>query len=185
MLVLTYNNGIAIHTVIADILLSHLRVIARVRRPPVLQFQRRARLAEAFRPKGIHSAVQRAVFPAKEVVAVGTIASAISSQQRNNHLYLIGRKNSRIAKAVHERLLAVRVVLRISEAGCIVHNLVHDLRDANRMRARASIACQCCACGVGHVCFVIWTIEVLSIPAGREDDCSADTAWTRFAWEVG
>ena len=37
---------------------------------------------------------------------------------------------------------------------------------------------------VGHVRLVVWRVEVLAIPARREENLSADTVWTVLLWEM-
>lgn len=47
------------------------------------------------------------------------------------------------------------------------------------------VARQCLSRAVCDMCSVIWAVQVLSIPARREDDSCTDTASTHFGREGG
>lgn len=52
------------------------------------------------------------------------------------------------------------------------------------MRSRAVRAAEATIVGVGNVCLVVWRVQVLSIPAGREDDGCADATRAVLIWEL-
>ena len=68
----------------------------------------------------------------------------------------------------------------------VVHDLVHDLRDADRVAGRTLVACECGVAGrIRDVASVIGAVDVLPVPAGGEDDGYADAARARFVGELG
>ena len=97
----------------------------------------------------------------------------------------VGRQNELITKAVHKGLLSVLVVLGIRKGRCVVHDLVHDLRDSHGVSAWALVTRKGGPCLVRNVSPVVGAVQVLAIPARREDDGGTDAAWTRRAGELG
>lgn len=141
----------------ANILLGRLALRASLGILAVLNLEDRAALAEArLRVQPVHTLLKRITLPAKQIVSVRSEAS-------------------RISEAVDERLLAVLVVVRVGEVGGVVHDLVHDLGDADGVGGRALVAGERgVARSVGYVGLVIRAVEVLAIPAGGEDDGGTD-----------
>jgi hypothetical protein len=87
--------------------------------------------------------------------------------------------HSRIAKAIHQRLLSVLKVLRVGKLRGVKHNLVHDLRNSDGMCARALIVCERAVAGrICYMALVVWAVEIDAVPARREDDGSANAPWT-------
>ena len=90
-----------------------------------------------------------------------------------------------IAKAVNQRLLSPFKVFRVVERLRIPHDLIHDLWHADWMRGRTLIAGKGPAgWRVGHVAAMIGTVEVLAVPARREDDGGANPARTHLGWQL-
>lgn len=66
-----------------------------------------------------------------------------------------------VAEAVDERLLAILEVLRVRELAGVVHDLVHDLWDANGVGRWAFVAGEGAATGgIGDVGHVVGAVEV-------------------------
>ena len=90
-----------------------------------------------------------------------------------------------IAKAVNQWLLSTFKVFRVVERLRIPHDLIHDLRHADRMRGGTLVAGKGAAgWRVGHVAAMIGTVEILAVPARREDDGGADPARTHLGWQL-
>lgn len=118
----------------------------------------------------------------------------------------MGQENIlRITEAVHKWLLVCAVVALVKELRCIPHNpiyfesaadldgrmfgshlLIHDLRYTDGMGGRASTVAKTASTSttVSHVRLMVGTIEILSIPARREDKTSSDTTRARLEGET-
>lgn len=93
-------------------------------------------------------------------------------------------RHSRIAKAIHQRLLPILPIIRVIELRRVEHDLVHNLRDTHRMRARTLVAGERTARCICHMALVVWAIEILPVPARGEDDGSADAARARLGGQL-
>lgn len=110
--------------------------------------------------RGVHGALKRIALPAKDVIGVLTVARHVTSGK---------------CKGLSGGWPLGLVV----ELGGVPDNLIHELRDADRVGGRA-VATQAqegggTADGIGDVVLVVGTVKVLSIPARWEMDVGADT----------
>jgi hypothetical protein len=116
---------------------------------------------------GVHGLLEGVALPAEQVVAVDAHARLV-------------------AHAPEEGLAAVgRPVLLVVELPGVEHDLVHDLRDLDRVRSRARAARLEGARGrVGDVRLVVGRVERLAVPARREGDGHAPAAAARRLGEL-
>ena len=91
----------------------------------------------------------------------------------------------RIAKAVDKRLLAALKILGVVELLRIPLDLIHELRDPNRVRARTGIVGEdVLVGGVGNVASVVRAVERLAVPARGEDDGCPDASGAHLGREL-
>jgi hypothetical protein len=94
-------------------------------------------------------------------------------------------KHSRIAKAIHERLLSVHKVFWVTKLRCVKHDFIHNLRDANRMCAWTLVVCERVVAGrICHVALMIWAVEVDAVPARGKDDSGTNATGARRVGEL-
>jgi hypothetical protein len=112
------------------------------------------------------------------VLAVAGAVVAVSS------VNLVMRSDSPISKAVYERLLAAPIPFIVLVPSSVPHYFIHDLRNRNWMRAWARRRPKTSTVRVRDMALVIRGVEILSVPARREDDCRADASRAVLRWEL-
>jgi hypothetical protein len=84
--------------------------------------------------------------------------------------------NIPIPKAINKRLLIRPIPSCILIPPHIPHDLIHNLRNSNRVRTRTIRRAQPASIGVSDMTLMIWTIQIYSIPATGENDSRPNTA---------
>lgn len=82
--------------------------------------------------------------------------------------------NLPVAEAVHERLLSTTVPLVVLVLARIPHDLIHDLWNCYRMRARTRWRAQTATIRVRNMALMVRRIQILAIPTAREDNSCAN-----------
>lgn len=95
----------------------------------------------------VHGALESIALPAEQVVAVDTVARVVSHGPVEGLGAVLGP------------------IRKVVELASVEHDLIHDLRDLNRVRRRACAAHLERACRVGDVRLVVWRVQVLAVPA--------------------
>ena len=143
-------------TLITNVLLCNLRLGAGNSLSIRLPLEGRAPVAGAL---GVHGLLEGIPLPAKQVIAVNTIAGVVTM-------------------APVEGLRPVGGPLGlVIELARVIHDLVHDLGDLDGMGRRAGAAALKGTRGrVRDVRLVVWAVDVLAVPARREGHGHAPAA---------
>lgn len=148
-------------TLISTVRLDHrLRLLTSIRSRVTLRRQLRTIIQIT---PSIHSRLQAVPLPAKHIIRMRAVPR-------------------RVALAPDKRLAAIRGPFRRRKDARVPDVLEHDLRDLDRVRARAA------AVGPGRVRdvrLVVCAVEVHAVPARGEEGCHADAARTVLRGEVG
>jgi hypothetical protein len=78
--------------------------------------------------------------------------------------------DSPITKAVYEWLLSTPVPLIVLVLACVPHDLIHDLWNGDRMRARTRRRAQTATIRIGNMALVVRGIQILAVPTAGEDN---------------
>jgi hypothetical protein len=127
----------------------------------------------------VHGLLQGVALPAEDVVTVGgrTTRSTKSAKIPAKHQGRSwGGRNVPDVHGVDERIGAIsRPQALVGKLAHVPHELVHNLRQLNRVCRRASTASvRAGTLAVGNVALVVRRVKVLAVPAGGEDDGLAD-----------